>query len=140
LDRDGGHMLTYTAGSSATITYTCAYLLKANRFPSHLSFSFFLFLLGSEIDELNERLFTVASVYFLAALWPYPVSTDYGIDTAAPLTIDMQDHSVPATVPGGNATVASGVVGQWTSTANQEHTIHVTIPPGGDYAVVDMFM
>ena len=30
LDKDGGHMLTYTPGSSATITYTCAYLLKVN--------------------------------------------------------------------------------------------------------------
>ena len=84
--------------------------------------------------------FAVASVYFLAPLWPYPVSTDYGIDGNPPLTADMQDHSVPATTPGGNATVASGVVASWTGTANQEHTILVTIPPGGAYAVVDMFM
>ena len=76
----------------------------------------------------------------MAPLWPYPVSTVYGIDGNTLLTIDMQDHSVPATAPGGNATVASKVVGQWTSTANQEHTIHVTIPAGGDFAVVDMFM
>ena len=38
LDKDGGHMLTYAAGSSATITYTCAYLLKVNsiikKFPN----------------------------------------------------------------------------------------------------------
>jgi phage-related minor tail protein len=52
----------------------------------------------------------------------------------------MQDHSVPVTATGGNATVASGVVAWYTGTANQEHTILVTIPPGGDYAVVDMFM
>lgn len=52
----------------------------------------------------------------------------------------MQDYSVPAAGPGAPATVASGVVGQWTSSANQEHTILVTIPAGGNYAVVDMFM
>jgi hypothetical protein len=52
----------------------------------------------------------------------------------------MQDHSVPPAPPGGNATVASAVLGQWTSTTNQEHTILVTIPPGGQFAVVDMFM
>ena len=146
LDMDGGHMLTYTAGSSATITYTCAYFFQINpvigssqRFSSHISFFLFLFLLDSEIDRLNERLTTVASVYFLSTLWPYSVSTDYAIDGNTPITIDMQDHSAPAT-SGGNATVASGVVGQWTSSVNQEHTILVTIPPGGTYAVVDMFM
>ena len=97
-------------------------------------------MLESEKGGLNEHLITVASVYFLANLWPYPFSTDYGIDGNKPMTIDMQDHSVPATPPGGNATVASAVVGQWTSTVNEEHTIHVTIPAGGQYAVVDMFM
>ena len=54
----------------------------------------------------------------------------------------MQDHSVPAITPGGNATKASDVIGQWTSTANQEHTITVTIPAGSGLglAIVDMFM
>ena len=147
LDEDGGHMLTYTPGSSAMITYTCTYLLKVNSIiknsqplPFPPFFFFFLFLLDSEIDGLNKRLFTVASVYFLSTLWPYPVSTAYGIDGNTPMTIDLQDHSVPATSTDNNATVASGVVGQWTSTANQQHTIHITIPVGGQYAVVDMFM
>ena len=79
-------------------------------------------------------------MYFLTSLWPYPVSTDYAIDGNTPLTIDMQDHSVPATKPGGNATKASDVVGHWTSTVNQEHTINVTIPAGAEFAIVDMFM
>lgn len=145
LDRDGGHMLTYTPGSSATITYTCACLLKVNsiikKFPTDfLPTLFFLFFLDCKINGLNERLFAVASVYYLAALWPYAVSTDYGIDSNPPVTIDLQDHSIPPQAQGGNATVASGVVGQWTSTANQEHTIHITIPSGGQFAVVDMFM
>ena len=84
-------------------------------------------------------MFAVASVYFLACLWPYAVATDYAIDGNPPIFVDMQDHS-PPTPSDQNATVASGVVGSWTSTANQEHTITVTIPPGGLYAVVDMFM
>ena len=54
----------------------------------------------------------------------------------------MQDHSIPASEPGGVATKASDVVGQWTSTANQEHTIYITIPVGSalQLAIVDMFM
>lgn len=30
MDANGGHMVTYTAGSTATITYTCSYSLKVN--------------------------------------------------------------------------------------------------------------
>ena len=30
LDKDGGHRLTGTEGTYATITYTCAYFLKVN--------------------------------------------------------------------------------------------------------------
>ena len=55
----------------------------------------------------------------------------------------MTDSDHPLTIPetsGGYATVPSYVVAWWTGTANQEHTILVTIPDGGDYAVVDMFM
>ena len=101
-------------------------------------FSFFLFLIDSGIDGLNERLFTVASVYFFACLWPYPVSTNYAIDGNPPMTIDMQDHS-PTINTGGNASVASNVVGQWTSNVNLEHTIYITVPPGANFSVFDMF-
>ena len=107
--------------------------------PAFLYLFLYLFLFDSEIDELNEHLFTVASVYFLACLWPYAVSTNYAVDGNAPLTIDMQDHS-PTTNTGGNASVASSVLGQWTSTTNQEHTIHITVPAGADFSIIDMFM
>ena len=59
MDIDGGHMLTRTPGT-ATITYTCAYLLKVNStiknsqpisFPSFFSLSLSL---DSEVDKLNE--------------------------------------------------------------------------------------
>ena len=92
------------------------------------------------MDGLNEHLFTVASVYFMACKWPYPVSTNYAIDANAPITVDMQDHSVLENDTSGDPTVASSVLGSWTSNANQEHTILVTVPSGGSYAVVDMFM
>ena len=53
MDIDGGHMLTTVIGSSATITYTCAYLLKVNpiikkfpnSFPSHLHFYLYFYLI-----------------------------------------------------------------------------------------------
>lgn len=67
------------------------------------------------------------------------IATDYQIDNNPPVNVDMRDYSVPAR-DGGNATVPAGVVGHWISTTNQQHTIRVTIPPGGSYAVVDMFM
>ena len=59
----------------------------------------------------------------------------------------MQDYSIPAT-SGGNATQSATIVGSWTSTMNQQHTINVTLPPGADesgigpqvYAVIDSFM
>ena len=149
LDFDGSHHLSTMAGSYATITYTCAYLLKVNSIikssqPIHFPTFFFLFLffLDSEVDGLNKRLFAVASVYFCATRWPYAVSTDYWIDENPPIWVDMQDHSVPAAVPTINATIPSGVVGWWKSTANQEHTIQVTIPPNAtlSFAVVDRFM
>ena len=55
-------MLTYTAGSTATITYTCACLLKVNskifkKFPtdSHPPYFYFLstFFFDSEVDGLK---------------------------------------------------------------------------------------
>ena len=146
-DKDGSHHLaTDSPHSSATITYTCAYLSKVNSIIKStqpipfLPFFFFPFLLDSEVDGLNKRLFAVASVYFCAPRWPYKVTTNYGIDGNPPMTVDMQDHTVPATPPGGNATVPSQVLARWTSTANKKHTIHVTVPPKGEFAVVDMFM
>ena len=54
------------------------------------------------------------------------------------MTIDMQDHS-PTINTGGNASVASNVVGQWTSNVNLEHTIYITVPPGANFSVFDMF-
>ena len=146
MDKDGSHHLASSPGLSATITYTCAYFSKVNsmiivpnRFPCHLSLFSLYFTIASEIVGLNEHLFTVASVYFLACLWPYPVSTNYAIDGNPPMTIDMEDHA-PTINTGGNASVASNVLGWWISNANQEHTIHITVPAGAQYSVVDMFM
>ena len=51
----------------------------------------------------------------------------------------MEDHST-TTKTGGSPTVTSNVLGQWTSATNQEHTIHITVPAGANYSVVDMFM
>ena len=51
----------------------------------------------------------------------------------------MQDHS-PNVKKGGNGTVASHVVGKWTSNENRKHTIHITAPTDATFAVIDMFM
>ena len=51
----------------------------------------------------------------------------------------MQDHS-PKVKKGGNGTIASNVVGKWTSNENQEHTILITIPNNATFAVIDMFV
>ena len=91
-----------------------------------------------------KHIFSVASVYFLAARWPYIVITNYTIDGNISVLADMQDHSAPVTQTAGDATISSGVVASWIGTANQEHTILATIPSGipggGNFGVVDMFM
>ena len=51
----------------------------------------------------------------------------------------MEDPA-PTINTGGNASVASHILGQWTSATNQQHTIHITVPAGANYSVVDMFM
>jgi len=50
----------------------------------------------------------------------------------------MQDYSKIYTGD-DSPTIAARVVGQWTSTVNKLHTIHITVPPGGPFGVVDMF-
>ena len=96
LDKDGGHMMTDNSSASATISYTCAYFLKVNpmiiksfqTIPFPLSFfSFFPFFILEWNRWTNEHLFTVASVYFLACLWSYPVASNYAIDWNKPMRI-----------------------------------------------------
>ena len=103
----------------------------------------FPFLILSGIDGLNENLFAVHTLYIFSSKWPYPVSADVAIDGKKPLFIDMQDHSPTGTIDtGGNASVASKVVGQWTSPKyeNQIHTINLTVPQGGNISIVDAFV
>ena len=54
----------------------------------------------------------------------------------------MQDHSVAAGTGGEPPTKAAGVVGSWFSnaTTNQSHTIHITVPPNQEFAIIDQFM
>ena len=129
LDADGGHMVTALPNASATITYTCAYLLKTY-FPS------------DTWTDLKVFFSTVVNVYFVSALWPYQVATNYAIDGNPPIYVDMQDHSVAPGAGGESPTKAAGVVGSWISnaTTNQSHTIHITVPPNQEFAIVNQFM
>ncbi|KAF8801568.1 hypothetical protein BYT27DRAFT_7341887 [Phlegmacium glaucopus] len=95
-------------------------------------------MLAESPDAFATITYTFASVYFLSPLWPYKVTTEYGIDGSEPIKIDLQDYSRNSS-NNGVATVASNVVGQWLSTVNKQHTIRISVPPGDKYAVVDMF-
>ena len=62
MDKDGGHMLATSPQSSATITYTCAYLLKVQLYDNESSqpipfppffFFFFLSIFFSTMKEMS---------------------------------------------------------------------------------------
>ncbi|KDR84497.1 hypothetical protein GALMADRAFT_715481 [Galerina marginata CBS 339.88] len=83
--------------------------------------------------------FTFVSVYFMSTLWPYRVRDNLVIDGDSPITLDLQDYSVPD-VGYGSGTVASSVVAWYEGTESSEHTIVVSVPPGDKYTIVDMFI
>ncbi|KAF8801567.1 hypothetical protein BYT27DRAFT_7198101 [Phlegmacium glaucopus] len=95
-------------------------------------------MLAESPDAFAIITYSFTSVFFFSSLWPYKVTTEYGIDGSEPIKIDLQDYSRNSSKD-GVATVPSNVVGQWLSTVNKQHTIRITVPQGDPYAVVDMF-
>ena len=148
IDYKGGHMLATSPNSSATMTFYCAYLLKVNSMitknfqpiPFPPFFLLFLFLILSGIDGLNEIFFSVSTAYFVACLWPYDVSANVNVDGKGASLVDMQDYDSPKFITGGNASVASQIIGSWEWDSNKERTIEITVPPGANFAVLDAFM
>ncbi|KAF9474201.1 hypothetical protein BDN70DRAFT_924745 [Pholiota conissans] len=84
--------------------------------------------------------YTFVSFFFLSPKWPYKVTTDISIDGGAPVTLDLQDHNTPVTAVGGSATLPSAVVYSFDGNSQSaEHTIVLSVHPGDQFAVVDMF-
>ncbi|KAJ7247045.1 hypothetical protein C8J57DRAFT_725103 [Mycena rebaudengoi] len=45
--------------------------------------------------------FTGVAVYYLAARWPYRISTQLRLDDGDPVLVDLTDHKVPSAPEGG---------------------------------------
>ncbi|KDR77605.1 hypothetical protein GALMADRAFT_209907 [Galerina marginata CBS 339.88] len=78
------------------------------------------------------------SMHFMSPLWPYRVTTALQFDDKTPVILDLQDHSVPH--GSGQATASSRVVKSFIGTKSTKHTLRVSIPPGDEFAIVDMLI
>ncbi|KAF9474202.1 hypothetical protein BDN70DRAFT_936836 [Pholiota conissans] len=84
--------------------------------------------------------YTFVNFFFFAPKWPYKVTTDISIDGGAPVTLDLQDHNTPVTALGSSATLPSAVVCSFDGNGQSaEHTIVLSVHPGDQFAVVDIF-
>ncbi|KIM38713.1 hypothetical protein M413DRAFT_12634 [Hebeloma cylindrosporum] len=79
------------------------------------------------------------SFYVLAAKWPYSVTTDIEIDGGIHVLVDMRDYDSDD-VGSGLSTVPYSVVASWIGTTSGEHTLRISVPVGGEYAIVDGLM
>jgi hypothetical protein len=75
-------------------------------------------------------------IYYIAALWPYTVTTVYTLDSEQPYVVDMTDPS-QSQPTGSPATVEYAVLWQQTGLDNTEHTLVMSMESGGQYIVVD---
>ncbi|KJA24371.1 hypothetical protein HYPSUDRAFT_86069 [Hypholoma sublateritium FD-334 SS-4] len=76
---------------------------------------------------------------FWSPKWPYPITTAVYIDGVANI-VDLQDYSVQAvTDQTVLPTLPSNIIFTYTGTVNEPHTIVVSTPPSGSFAVMDMF-
>ncbi|KAF8965887.1 hypothetical protein BDZ97DRAFT_1917899 [Flammula alnicola] len=82
--------------------------------------------------------YTFINFYFWVTLWPYHITTDISVDGHMPNTLDLEDHSAPQAM-GGPATVPSRVVYSYLGTQSVQHTIVISMHPGDNYSIVDMF-
>ena len=75
----------------------------------------------------------------MSTLWPYHVATQHTVDNTERILMDLQDHAVPDRGSGGGSK-ASAIVGRYVGSTSKMHSIRVSMPPGGRYAVLDRLM
>lgn len=80
-------------------------------------------------------------VYYFSPLWPYKVGVDITVDSETPDFVDLLDPSYAGREisPGNPETIPSRVMWQKTGLSNTIHTVVVSMPPGGQFVVVDGF-
>jgi len=83
--------------------------------------------------------FTGVAVYFLSPLWPYAVSVELNLDDGAGVTIDLTDPLATPT-SGGPETAPWRPVWGATGLSNSSHSLVVSMPIDGNFAVVDGFI
>jgi hypothetical protein len=67
------------------------------------------------------------------------VNTQLSLDGAAPVLVDLVDHSRPNTIEGPE-TVQSAVVWNATGLNNTQHTLVVSVGAGQPFGIVDGIM
>ncbi|KAJ7106809.1 hypothetical protein C8R43DRAFT_1080584 [Mycena crocata] len=83
--------------------------------------------------------FTGTAVYYLSPRWPYNVSTNVALDSAAPVYVNLTDPLSSPSPPGGSESALSAVVWSATGLANTTHKLTLTAGPDG-YTVADGFI
>ncbi|KAF9476791.1 hypothetical protein BDN70DRAFT_923057 [Pholiota conissans] len=80
--------------------------------------------------------FTGIAIYFLSPKWPYTVNTQLSLDGAAPVLVDLIDHTRPDVLEGPE-TVQSAVVWSATGLNDTVHTLVVSVGSGQPFGIVD---
>ena len=75
----------------------------------------------------------------MSSLWPYPVTTQIALDGGPPITLNLSS-SAAEIAPSVEADVPSAVVWGESELLNTQHTLAVSMAPGGKYVEVDAFM
>lgn len=120
-DYGNEHMRTEDPNAYATVTLKCT-----------LNFSLWF---GCTLVDIS----IVVSFYVLASKWPYSVTTDIQIDGGIHVLVDMRDYDSDD-VGSGLSTVPYSVVASWIGTTSAEHTLRISVPENGGYAIVDGLM
>lgn len=83
--------------------------------------------------------FTGTGIAFSSPLWADSITAAVALDGGAPETIDLSDPT-QIVQDGGPSTQSSTVRWQRLDLPNSQHTLVVSVPVGGTYAVVDMLI
>ncbi|KAJ7054256.1 hypothetical protein C8F01DRAFT_1164551 [Mycena amicta] len=95
---------------------------------------------SSDASASATLTFTGVAIYYLAPLWPYPVSTQLRLDGGAPVIVNLTDPIASTTSEGGSESAQSSVAWYASGLSNTTHTLVLSMAPTGDAIVADGFI
>ncbi|KAK0199895.1 hypothetical protein DFS33DRAFT_1457080 [Desarmillaria ectypa] len=96
--------------------------------------------LSSDSSASATFTFTGIAVYFLSPLWPYPVSVMITVDGGVETILNLTDPVASSTDSGGSESSQSDVRWCMTGLSHSLHKAVVSMPPSGNWVVVDGFI